>query len=58
MTSITAPAHGTIPGRRATFVAGPRTAPQITASGMALAAVVAGAGALAACAATLSLTFL
>jgi hypothetical protein len=33
-------------------------APQITASGMALTAVVAGAAALAACAATLSLTFL
>ena len=58
MTTITALAPRTTPGRRATFVAGPRTAPQITATGMALTAVVAGATALAACAATLSLTFL
>ena len=57
MTTITAHAHS-VPGRRATFVAGPRMAPQITATGLALTAVVAGASALAACAATLSLTFL
>ncbi|MBZ4487706.1 hypothetical protein LQ938_02645 [Microbacterium sp. cx-55] len=44
--------------RRATFVAAPRRAPQITASTMALTAVVSGAAALAACAATLSITFL
>lgn len=58
MTLLTAPATRATSPRRSTFVPGPRATPHLTAHGLALTAVVSGAVALAACAATLSVTFL
>jgi hypothetical protein len=57
MTSITAEPR-TIPGRRATYVPAARTIGTVSPTQLAVGAVAAGATALVACAATLSITFL